>query len=221
VTCGVWAGFDKPSTIYRGAFSNEIALPIWAEVMKSTFAKYRPKEIPEPKGIIKVELCSVSGQLATDKCVETVENKDTGEKVQRRTTFFEMATEEQAPKVACEVHNGGVNRSLVKVVPNGEWPRAALAVDVSAVQSVELKAPTVLGLDPYDSIQSVNNAMAMRNLNGQTAPLESSAVVTAAPSGDATPQEPEVRRAEPVQPMQEQTLLDTTIKLPPLPPLDF
>jgi len=120
------------------------------------------------------------------------------------------------------VHNGGVNRSLVKVVPNGEWPRAALAVDVSAVQPVELKAPTVLGLDPYNSIQSVNNAMAMKSLNGQTAPLDSSAVVTAAPAGgDASPQEPEVRRAEPVQPMQEQTLLDTTIKLPPLPPLDF
>jgi penicillin-binding protein 1A len=221
VTCGVWAGFDKPSTIYRGAFSNEIALPIWTEVMKATFAKYRPKEIQEPKGLIKVELCSLSGQLATDKCVETVENKDTGEKVQRRTTFFEMATEEQAPKVACEVHNGGVNRSLVKVLPNGEWPRAALAVDVSAVQTVEMKAPTVLGLDPYNSIQSVNNAMAMKSLNGQTAPLDSSAVVTAAPTSDGSSQEVEVRRAEPVQPMQEQTVLDTTIKLPPLPPLDF
>jgi penicillin-binding protein 1A len=223
VTCGVWAGFDKPSTIYRGAFSNEIALPIWTEVMKATLATYRPKEIPPPKGIIKVELCSVSGQLATDKCVETVENKETGEKVQRRTTFFDIATEDQAPKVACEFHNGGVNRSFVKVIPGAEWPRAALAVDVSAVQVVEMKAPTVLGFDPYNSIQSVNNAMAMKSLNGQTAPLDSSAVVTAAPAPDSgAPQEMEVRRAEPVQPMmQEQTVLDTTIKIPPLPPLDF
>src|SRR5580700_4106799 len=29
VTCGVWAGFDKPQTIFRGAFSNQIALPVW------------------------------------------------------------------------------------------------------------------------------------------------------------------------------------------------
>ncbi|WP_162145275.1 transglycosylase domain-containing protein [Chthoniobacter flavus] len=221
VTCGVWAGFDKPSTIYRGAFSNEIALPIWAEVMKSTFANYRPKEIPQPKGIIKVELCSVSGQLATDKCFETVENKETGEKVQKRTTFFEISTEDQAPKVGCEVHNGGANRSFVKVIPGEEWPRAALAVDVSAVPIVAMKQPTVIGVDPYNSIQSVNNAKAMSSLEGQTAPVNSSAIVTPAPDNGTGPEQMEVRRAEPVQPMREQTVLDTTIKPPPLPPLDF
>jgi penicillin-binding protein 1A len=223
VTCGVWAGFDKPSTIYRGAFSNEIALPIWANVMKSTFATYRPKEIPEPKGIIKVELCSVSGQLATDKCFDTVENKETGEKVQRRTTFFEIATEDQAPKIGCQIHNGGGNRDFVKVIPGAEWPRAALAVDVSAVQVVAMKAPTVLGFDPYNSIQSVNNAVAMKSLNGQTAPVDSSAIVTAAaPANDQTAAaEIPVRRAEAVQPLHEQTTLDTTIKPPPIPPLEF
>jgi penicillin-binding protein 1A len=31
VTCGIWAGFDKPRPIYRGAFSNEVALPVWAK----------------------------------------------------------------------------------------------------------------------------------------------------------------------------------------------
>ena len=151
-----------------------------------------------------------------------MENKETGEKVQRRTTFFEIATEEQAPKVGCEVHNGGANRSFVKVIPGEEWPRAALAVDVSAMQVVTLKAPTVIGFDPYNSIQSVNNARAMSSLTGQTAPLNSSAIVTGAPANGTAPQEIEVRRAEAVQPMmQEQTVLDTTIKPPPLPPLDF
>jgi hypothetical protein len=67
----------------------------------------------------------------------------------------------------------------------------------------------------------VNNAKAMSSLNGQTAPLTSSAIVTPAPDNGTAPPEMEVRRAEPVQPMQEQTVLDTTIKPPPLPPLDF
>ena len=226
VTCGVWAGFDKPSTIYRGAFSNEIALPVWADVMKSTFATYRPKDVPQPKGIIKVELCSVSGQLATDKCYETLENKETGEKVQRRTTFFEIATEEQAPKIGCQVHNGGAGQMLARgptPISPSEWPRAALAVDVSAVQVVAMKAPTVIGEDPYNSIQSVNNAVAMKTFDGQTAPVNSSAVVAAAPAASGSaPQQMEVRRAEAVSaPMQEQTVLDTTIKPPPVPPLEF
>lgn len=222
VTCGVWAGFDKPSPIYRGAFSNEIALPVWANVMNATFATYRPKEIAPPKGIIKCEICASSGLLATDKCFETVENKDTGDKVQRRTTFFEIVTEEQAPKAPCDIHGGGTGgKNYVKVIPGEEWPRAALAVDVSAVTAVVMKSPTVLGVDPYNSIQSINNAMAMKDLAGQTAPLDSSAVVTA-PTPGTTAAEPEVRRAEAVRPMEQQrAVLDSTIKPPPPPPLDF
>src|SRR5438477_1492 len=42
VTCGVWVGFDKPRQIYRGAFSNEVALPVWVDLMNASFAKYRP-----------------------------------------------------------------------------------------------------------------------------------------------------------------------------------
>ena len=225
VTCGVWTGFDKPRTpIYRGAFSNEIALPIWAGVMKATFAAYNPKEFPEPKGMIKCEICSTSGQLATDKCVEFIENKDTGEKVKRRTTYLEICTEEQAPREGCSVHGGGGGGTFVKEVKPGETPRAELAVDVSKVQRVLMKAPTVLGNDPYNSSQSIKNAVAMGLLNGQVAPVDSSVnipVVAAAP-GEAGPVEPEVRRAEPVRPMQQQTaVIDTTIKLDPPPPIEF
>ena len=31
-TCAVWAGFDKPQKIYRGAFGRELALPVWVDV---------------------------------------------------------------------------------------------------------------------------------------------------------------------------------------------
>ena len=225
VTCGVWTGFDKPRTpIYRGAFSNEIALPIWAGVMKATFAAYNPKEFPEPKGMIKCEICSTSGQLATDKCVEFIENKDTGEKVKRRTTYLEICTEEQAPREGCSVHGGGGGGTFVKEVKPGETPRAELAVDVSKVQRVLMKAPTVLGNDPYNSSQSIKNAVAMGLLNGQVAPVDSSVNIpgVAAAPGEAGPVEPEVRRAEPVRPMQQQTaVIDTTIKLDPPPPIEF
>ena len=224
VTCGVWAGFDKPRTpIYRGAFSNELALPIWAGVMKATFAAYNPKDFPPPKGIIKCEICSASGQLATDKCVEFIENKDTGEKVQRRTTYLEICTEEQAPREGCSVHGGSAGVAFIKPVVVGEIPRAVAAVDVSTVQPVPMKAPTVLGNDPYNSSQSIRNAVAMGKLNGGVAPVESSVqipVVAPAPIA-ANPTEPEVRRAEPVRPMQQQAVIDTTIKLDPPPPIDF
>ena len=87
-----------------------------------------------------------------------------------------------------------------------------------------MKAPTVLGNDPYNSSQSIKNAVAMGLLNGHTAPVDSSVIipVVAAASAEAAPTEPEVRRAEPVRPMQQQAaVIDTTIKLDPPPPIDF
>jgi len=229
VTCGVWAGFDKPQPIYRGAFSNEIALPIWANVMKDTFVKYRPEEIREPRGIIKCELCSVSGLLATDKCFETVENKDTGEKMQRRTTYFEICTEEQAPKIACNVHGGGgalatsmpIVQNPVKILPGEQVRRALPAYDVAAVQPVLMKAPTVLGADPYNSARSVTNAIAVKALEHQIAPLNSSSAVPAPQV--ATGNQVEIRRAVPAgRPTELQnSTIETPIKIDPPPPLEF
>jgi penicillin-binding protein 1A len=231
VTCGVWAGFDKAhETIYRGAFSNEIALPIWANVMKETFVKYRPEEIREPRGIIKCELCSASGLLATDKCFETVENKDTGEKMQRRTTYFEICTEEQAPKIACNIHGGG-GAVLASLPPSlqapaktstGEViPRAMPTVNLAAVHPVLMKEPTVLGVDPYNSSRSVTNAIAVKALEGQIAPLDSSSLVPAPKA--ATGDQVEIRRATaPTRPTELQySAPETSIKIDPPPPLEF
>ena len=49
ITCAVWAGFDKPQKIYRGAFGSEIALPIWVDVMNAANERYPAKEIPDAK----------------------------------------------------------------------------------------------------------------------------------------------------------------------------
>ena len=43
ITCGVWAGFDKPQAIFRGAFSNQIALPVWTDIMNASLAKQPPQ----------------------------------------------------------------------------------------------------------------------------------------------------------------------------------
>ncbi len=223
ITCGVWAGFDKPrTTIYRGAFSNEIVLPAWAEIMNASFASYKPKDIVAPKGIIKVEICSESGQLATDKCVEVTENKETGEKVEHRTSYYEIATEAQAPKDGCEVHGTPSHtRSLVQINPltgESKWPRPVAVVDVTAHPVVAMKAATVLGDDPFNSLQSTTNIAAMGQLKGTVAPMDSSTQVPKPVEGAA---EPEVRRAQPVRPLEQANPVDTQIKLDPPPPLQF
>jgi penicillin-binding protein 1A len=187
--------------------------------MQASFANYRPVEIPRPTGLLNVEICSDTGLRATPKCVETVQNSETGEQVQRRTTYFEIASEDQVPKDLCDLHGGGV-RTNVRSIAAGEWPRAALAVDVAAHTPVAMLEPTVIGdSDPYNSVQSVTNALAARALTGQVAPVDSSAVVPAAtPSAEG---QMEVRRAEAVNASEQMALPEVPIKLDPPPPIEF
>ncbi|MEY2495075.1 MAG: penicillin-binding protein [Verrucomicrobiota bacterium] len=153
ITCAVWAGFDKPQKIYRGAFGGEIALPIWVDLMHAANERYPAKEIPAPKGMQKVEICTRSGLLATDKCYDTVKS-GSGEGVRRRTTYVEIATAAQTPTEPCNVH-GEVRTRLVRDLPASGFPRASLAVDPKQVSPVTAQGPVLLAEnDPYNAVNS-------------------------------------------------------------------
>ena len=150
ITCAVWAGFDKPQKIYRGAFGSEIALPIWVDVMNAANERYPAKEIPEPKGMQKAEICTRSGLLATDKCYDTVKSAD-GETVHKRTTYVELATSAQMPTEPCNVH-GEARARLVRDLPASGFPRASLAVDPKRVTPITSQGPVLLAEnDPYNA----------------------------------------------------------------------
>lgn len=97
-------------------------------------------------------------------------------------------------------------------------PRAVLAVDLNAVNPVSVKAPTVLGEDdPYKSIKAKIDSGTTAPADGKAAPIEN----TDTNSGQSSNQGPEVRRAEPVRPLDEPAPTDTTIKVDAPPALDF
>ena len=152
-TCAVWAGFDKPQKIYRGAFGREIALPVWVDVMNVAATRYPPKEIKRPPGLKEVEICTRSGLLATDKCYDTVKGAS-GDSIQKRTTYTEIATQAQMPTESCNVH-GEPQPRVIADSPSTEAPRAELAADLSDLRPVALKSPTLLAEnDPYNSVKS-------------------------------------------------------------------
>jgi len=153
ITCAVWAGFDKPQRIFRGAFGSEIALPIWVDVMNVANERYPAKEIPAPKGIQKAEICLRSGLLATDKCYDTVKSAS-GETVHKRTTYIELATAAQMPTEPCNVH-GEARTRLVRDLPASGFPRASLAVDPKQVQPITPQGAVLMAEnDPYNSVHS-------------------------------------------------------------------
>lgn len=204
LTCGVWVGFDLPRSIYRGAFSNEIALPIWVDVMNASTQSHPPREIRQPVGLRKVEVDLASGLLASDKSSERYQDPLTGRWMQRRNTYFELATEQQMPK---EYYDGrattGAKLAGAPLAP-GEWPRAAVAVDLSSIPAIEMKEPAVVGEDPYGAVA------------GATATRE--AVEAVAEVGQAVK---EVRRAAPVRPFDDPREQSAKPKIQPLPPMVF
>jgi len=157
-SCAVWAGFDKPQKIYRGAFGRELALPVWVDVMNTAAAHYPPKEIKRPPGVKEVEICTRSGMLATDKCYDAV--KTSAGDVQRRTTYTEIATPGQMPTEFCNVH-GEPRVQTIADAPTAEIPRAEAAADLSEVKPVSLKSSTLLAEnDPYNSVKATAKMVA-------------------------------------------------------------
>src|SRR5262249_40447025 len=138
--------------IYRGAFGGELALPIWVDIMNAAAQSYPPQEIKQPSTLKEIEICSRSGQLATDKCYDAVKAAN-GDTVQRRTTYMEIATQAQAPPDSSTTHVDPRAR-LAREFGSSDLPRAELAVNLSEVMPVAIKSPTLMAdNDPYNSIK--------------------------------------------------------------------
>ncbi len=229
-TCAVWAGFDKPQKIYRGAFGRELALPVWVDIMNAAAQSYPPREIKQPSNLKQIEICSRSGLLATDKCYDAVK-MPSGDTVQRRSTYMEIATLSQAPTEPCNVH--GEPRARLAREFGSDLPRAALAVNLSEITPVVIRSPTLLAdKDPYNSLkptlkpqptpqpptetagnQNVNSAAGESEVN--TASNSSDRSQSSTQTAQATP---EIRKAIPVAP-QEKTPVEIR-RAVPVKPLD-
>ena len=203
LTCVVWAGFDKPQKIYRGAFGSVLALPVWVDIMNAAAAKYPPQQFPVPPGLHKVEICSKSGLLATNKCYENVRSAS-GNIVRKRMSYIEFADDEQMPTDSCDVHSDSVRTQLVKKFDNSEWPRAALAIDTTQVRPVVMQGPTLLASDdPYNAIGSTfkPKTVAKRDTPSEFDPAKP--VKRAVPVVPVLDGQVQVRKAEPVRPIDE------------------
>ena len=198
LTCGVWMGFDRPQQIFRGAFSRDLALPVWVDVMNASREHFPSTPMKAPVTVEQVEVCRLSGERGTEKCVEKIRRPD-GSEVMESTVYTEYARIGKAPTIACSLHSGGP-KSFVKEFSEEEWPRAAAAVDTSKVRPVNVSSsPVVGGGDPYDSVSPASMAGMMTEIPVAEAQAVNPSVLPpetpgAAAGGAGTP--PEVRQAQ-------------------------
>jgi penicillin-binding protein 1A len=94
ITCGVWVGFDQPTTIVPHGYGAALALPVWVQVMNKAAQRYPPQDLQPTMPLEHAMVCSLSNHLATTGC-------------QAAGTAYEIdLPSDKVPTAACEVHGG-------------------------------------------------------------------------------------------------------------------
>ena len=94
LTCGVWVGFDQPTTIVSRGYGAALALPVWTQVMNKASQHYPAGELHPTMPIQHATVCSISNQLATSGCMSAGSAYD-----------IDLPAD-KVPTTACQVHGG-------------------------------------------------------------------------------------------------------------------
>ena len=144
ITCGVWTGFllGSGEPIYPGAFSRDLAMPVWQATMNAAAPSFGGESLKPPAGVVQVAVCSTSGQLATQYCQEHVEDLNSGTIRSRSTGVMEYFRKGTENLPFCNIHSGALGE--------GVSPEMAL-LSLPALDAVPVrpKQPVLLGDDPY------------------------------------------------------------------------
>ena len=94
LTCGVWVGFDQPTTIIPHGYGAALALPVWVQVMNKSAARYPAQPFQATMPLARATVCSMSNQLATTGCEEAA------------TAYDIILPADKVPTQTCQVHGG-------------------------------------------------------------------------------------------------------------------
>jgi penicillin-binding protein 1A len=215
VTCGVWVGFDKPTKIFRGAFGNDLALPVWTQVMNASAKDFPPRPFNRPASVVPVSICRVSGLLETGRCEVEVSDPQTGAPRKQKTAYIEYATAKNKPTIPCDVHGTGL-RLHAEEKEDSPWPRAEAAVDLAMIRPIAVGESALVGLgDVYRSVKPATMRMSVDDI-----PVAKAEAVDQQVAQVALAVGERVEKAEPVTPEAVQTRTQEVRKAESIKPLD-
>jgi penicillin-binding protein 1A len=94
MTCGVWVGFDQPTTIISRGYGAALALPVWTQVMMKAASRYPAHELQPTVQLQQATVCSISNAIAASGCVVA-------------GTAYDIALPvDRIPRGVCQVHGG-------------------------------------------------------------------------------------------------------------------
>lgn len=158
VVTGVWLGFDQPQTIISNGYAGELAVPIWANYMKTATKGHKAEWLDRPANVVGLNICRVSGRRPNEGCnrVEVVANDGVIE--QRSMIYTEYFARGSEPRDICPLHTersfferlagafgGGDDQRAVSAEEAGLPPRAT---STSGATPPAAAAPAARPADP-------------------------------------------------------------------------
>jgi len=144
ISCGVWTGFLQGNSeqIYPGAFSRELAMPVWVAAVNAASSRFTGGRIERPDDMVEVQVCSVSGQRITQFCQELVEDAVTGSVKTVSTEMTEYFRKGTESLPYCITHSGSL--------PHGRDTNEGFnSLGGSDALPVRPTDPVLLGNDPF------------------------------------------------------------------------
>lgn len=167
-----WVGFQKGNRgeILPEGFSKKVIMPMISSLISGLPESLKESKPEMPAGMVKKEICKVSGLLATRYCFqETVmehnhdhdhvseapseeEGAEEG-KAYISTAYYEYFKEGRAPVEICSTHMGlDGEKSFVDAFAPVKGITAARPV--LAVNPIKPSSPVVIGTDPYGAVEN-------------------------------------------------------------------
>jgi penicillin-binding protein 1A len=187
VTTGVWVGFETPRTIDGGAFSHQIALPIWVDAMNVSADSFQPRDFTLPSTGETIEICRLSGMRATDFCYESEAGETRAIPRFVRTTIQEIVRPGTIFDEYCTMHSGAnlpSNFSPSPAMFAGDRPAFITSPQAGGTEPVRMHAPTLVGPDPYGSLRPVVRARPVNDDSGDGTIIRRAVVVQPTELGD-------------------------------------
>jgi penicillin-binding protein 1A len=137
LVAGVWVGYDQPRTILPDGFAGDLVVPLWAGFMRAATKGHEREWLRPPAGLLRVNVCRMSGKLASEGCASVEVASDSGELRRRSMIYTEHFVAGTEPVEVCDLHaNENVLRQIAAAVTGSrgraDKPATGATADVPA-----------------------------------------------------------------------------------------
>lgn len=127
---GVWVGFDQPQTIMVNGYASDVAVPLWAGFMRKATAGDKPGWYDEPDGVVRANVCKISGKRPTEGCQAVLVQASDGSYTTASMVYTEHFAKGTVPAEYCPLHTYRATLDSRTAAWGGDTPGAAEPADL-------------------------------------------------------------------------------------------